>query len=82
MPMTPERWDATGAYAREVFGAEPPHIEANRLATVDAGLPSPWAITGEIGRFLALIAGITNGELAVEIGTLGGYSALWLLEGM
>ncbi|MDJ0959415.1 MAG: O-methyltransferase [Acidimicrobiia bacterium] len=81
MPMTPERWAETGAYAREVFGAEPPHIEANRVAALAAGLPT-WAVTGEIGRFLALIAKATKGELALEIGTLGGYSALWLLEGL
>ena len=79
--MTPERWTQASAYAQEVFGVEPPHIRANRAAADAAGLPT-WAITGEIGRFLALLAGATNRELALEIGTLGGYSALWLLEGL
>ena len=79
--MTPERWTHASSYAQEVFGVEPPHIRANKAAADAAGLPT-WAITGEIGRFLALLAGATNGELALEIGTLGGYSALWLLEGL
>ena len=79
--MTPERWAHTSSYAQEVFGLEPPHIRANKEAADAAGLPT-WAITGEIGHFLALLAGATNRELALEIGTLGGYSALWLLEGL
>lgn len=81
MPMTPERWVQASSYAQEVFGIEPPHIRANKVAADAAGLPT-WAITGEIGRFLALLAGATRRELALEIGTLGGYSALWLLEGL
>ncbi len=81
MPMTPDRWTQTNSYAQEVFGVEPPHIRANRAAAEAAGLPT-WAITGEIGRFLALLAGATSRQLALEIGTLGGYSTLWLLEGL
>ncbi len=81
MPMTPERWSQTSSYAQEVFGVEPPHIRANRAMADAAGLPT-WAITGEIGRFLALLAGATSRQLALEIGTLGGYSTLWLLEGL
>ncbi len=79
--MTPERWASASSYAQEVFGNEPLHIKANRTAAEAAGLPT-WAVTGEIGRFLALLAGATSRQLALEIGTLGGYSALWLLEGL
>jgi predicted O-methyltransferase YrrM len=79
--MDAERWDFTNAYAREVFGGEPEHIRANRQAAAAAGLPG-WAVTPELGRFLALLASTTEGRLALEVGTLGGYSTLWLLEGM
>ena len=81
MAMTTERWAFTNSYARQVFGAEPEHIRANRDAAEAAGLPS-WAVTAEMGRFLALLTSTTTGRLALEIGTLGGYSTLWLLEGM
>ncbi|MDX1691870.1 MAG: O-methyltransferase [Acidimicrobiia bacterium] len=81
MPMTPERWTATNDYAREVFGTEPDHIRATREAAEDAGLPT-WAVSSDVGRLLALLTATTRGRLALEIGTLGGYSALWLLEGL
>jgi predicted O-methyltransferase YrrM len=81
MPIDQTRWLRTNAYAREVYGREPEHIRANREAADEAGLPS-WAISPELGRLLALLAGMTRGRLGLEIGTLGGYSALWLLEGM
>ncbi len=81
MAIDAERWAFTNAYARDVFGAEPDHIAANRVAADAAGLPS-WAVTPEVGNFLALLVRTTAGRAALEIGTLGGYSTLWLLEGM
>lgn len=81
MPMDHERWTVTNTYAREVFGGEPAHIRANREAAEAAGLPS-WAVTPEVGRLLSVLASTTAGETAVEVGTLGGYSTLWLLHGM
>lgn len=79
--MTMGRWDSASAYAREIFGSEPDHIRENRLAATAGGLPN-WAVTGDIGRFLAVLGQATPGKLALEIGTLGGYSALWMLEGL
>lgn len=81
MPIDEARWTATNAYAREVYGTEPDHIRANREGADAAGLPT-WAVSPELGRLLALLARTTAGRSALEIGTLGGYSALWLLEGM
>ncbi len=81
MPIDEARWRSTNAYAREVYGAEPEHIRANREAAEAAGLPT-WAVSPELGRLLALLAKTTQGRSALEIGTLGGYSTLWLLEGM
>ena len=57
------------------------HIRAIREAATAAGLPS-WAVTSEVGRLLAWLVRTTRGGLGLEIGTLGGYSTLWLLEGM
>ncbi|MGD8683123.1 MAG: O-methyltransferase [Chloroflexota bacterium] len=81
MPIDEARWASTNAYAREVFGREPDHIRANRQDAEEAGLPS-WAVTPEVGRLLALLVATTAGRCGLEIGTLGGYSTLWLLEGM
>jgi caffeoyl-CoA O-methyltransferase len=79
--MTSDRWYATNDYARDVFGSEPEHIRSIREAAEVAQLPS-IAVTPELGHLLALLMKTTGGERALEIGTLGGYSTLWLLEGM
>jgi caffeoyl-CoA O-methyltransferase len=76
-----DRWYATNEYAREVFGDEPPHIEASRVRADAAGIPN-IAVTPELGRFLSILVRTTRGRLALEVGTLGGYSTLWLLEGL
>jgi O-methyltransferase len=81
MPIDEARWNSTNAYAREVYGAEPEHIRRNREGAEAAGLPT-WAVSPDVGRLLALLAKTTQGRSALEIGTLGGYSVLWLLEGM
>lgn len=81
MPIDAARWASTNAYAREVFGSEPDHIRANREAAEEAGLPS-WAVSPDVGQLLAILAATTAGRTGLEIGTLGGYSTLWLLEGM
>ena len=81
MPIDAARWASTNAYAQEVFGAEPEHIRANREAADAAGLPT-WAVSPDVGRLLALLVSTTRGRSGLEIGTLGGYSTLWLLEGM
>ena len=81
MPIDEARWRSTNAYARAVYGAEPHHIRANREAADEAGLPT-WAVSPELGRLLALLSKTTRGRSALEVGTLGGYSTLWLLEGM
>lgn len=38
----------------------------------------PISISPFIGKFLALLAGLVNAKRILEIGTLGGYSAIWM----
>lgn len=83
--MTPERWEATGAYLREVFGREDSALRGLRERAAAEGLPD-IAISAEVGRLLSVVAGLTGGgrgpSLVVEVGTLGGYSTLWLARAL
>ncbi|MHA6333778.1 O-methyltransferase [Qipengyuania sp. CAU 1752] len=57
---------------------------ANRecaLRAADAGLPD-IAVSPAQGRFLELICGIMGARRVLEIGTLGGYSTLFLARGV
>ncbi|MCL4740633.1 MAG: O-methyltransferase [Phycisphaerales bacterium] len=90
MDMTPERWRATCAYLGGVFGPLGEPIDG-QLATLRqraaaAGLPD-IAVSPDVGRLLMLLASMAGPDgagarLAVELGTLGGYSALWIARGL
>lgn len=48
---------------------------------VARGLPD-IAISPDVGRMLMILTSMTRGERAVEVGTLGGYSAIWIARGL
>lgn len=79
--MTPERWNATHEYTREVFGGED-QILAELIPAAEAeGFPS-IAVGPDVGRLLMILTSMTPGRRVLELGTLGGYSAIWLARGM
>ncbi len=85
MRMTPERWDFTCRYLGDIFGRPDPHLAGLMDRAVGAGLP-PIAVSSDVGRLLKLLVSMTNGgrgaRLAVEIGTLAGFSGIWIARGL
>lgn len=81
MTMTPERWEFTERYSKEVFGSEDEHLEGLMERAVDAGLPS-IAVSSDVGRLLQILVSLTEGRRALELGTLAGYSAIWIARGL
>ncbi|MEX0796289.1 MAG: O-methyltransferase [Acidimicrobiia bacterium] len=81
MTMTPERWEFTERYSKEVFGSEDEHLEGLMERAVDAGLP-PIAVSSDVGRLLKILVSLTGGHRALELGTLAGYSAIWIARGL
>lgn len=79
--MTPERWSYIGEYATEVFGGYDEHLAGLMSRAVEAGLP-PIAVSADVGRLLKILASMTEGHLAVELGTLAGYSGIWIARGL
>lgn len=81
MPMTPERWAFLSDYAEEVFGSEDEGLAGLNSRANQAGLPSV-SVTADVGRFLQILVSMTSGKLAIELGTLAGYSAIWIARGL
>jgi len=79
--MTPERWEFTKSYSEEVFGSEDEHLEGLMERAVDAGLPA-IAVSSDVGRLLKILVSLTEGDRALELGTLAGYSAIWIARGL
>jgi predicted O-methyltransferase YrrM len=81
MAMTSERWKFLGDYAVEVFGRPDEHLAGLMGRAVDAGLP-PIAVSADVGRLLKILVSMTDAKLALELGTLAGYSAIWIARGL
>lgn len=81
MPMNNDRWRMLLEYPGEVFGPEDEQLDTLMSRAEEAGLP-PIAITAGTGQLLKLLVGMTPGRVALEVGTLAGYSAIWIARGL
>jgi caffeoyl-CoA O-methyltransferase len=73
--------DALEAYLREHFAIEDDVLKTIRENIAARGLPQ-MTIKPEEGRFLEFIVAASGVRLALEIGTLGGYSGTWIARGL
>ena len=81
MTMTPERWAFLSSYAKEVFGSQDQQMDGLMDRAVAAGLPR-IAVSADVGRLLKILVSLTPGQLALELGTLAGYSGIWIARGL
>lgn len=79
--MTQEPWAAVDDYIAGHLIAEDDALDATLDASEQAGLP-PGAIPANQGKLLELLVRMQGGRRVLEIGTLGGYSAIWLARGL
>jgi len=68
-------------YVRQHFASEDEALRGIGPAATAAGLPS-ISIGPEEGRYLQLTAEAIGARRALEIGTLGGYSGVWIARGL
>ncbi len=81
MDMNRERWAYIQEYSREVFGGQDNHLAGLMDEAVEVGLPN-IAVSADVGRLLMILTSMTRGQLAIELGTLGGYSGIWIARGL
>jgi predicted O-methyltransferase YrrM len=79
--MLQERWSAVDSYIGENLVPADPVLEAALRASSDAGLP-PISVSPSQGKLLHLLARARGARTILEIGTLGGYSAIWLARAL
>jgi predicted O-methyltransferase YrrM len=68
------------AFLDSAFVGEDPALSAALAASDAAGLPR-IAVSAAQGKFLYLLATAVRARHILEIGTLGGYSTIWLARG-
>lgn len=77
----PATWAGVDAYVTSTVVDEDDVLRA-ALARMDAaGLP-PIQVSAAQGAFLRLMAELIGAERALEVGTLGGYSTIWIARGL
>ncbi len=79
MTEKPTPKDVDAFLDRTVVGDDPA-LTAAVDASNAAGLP-PIAVSAQQGKFLSLLAGAMQARRILEIGTLGGFSTIWLARG-
>jgi predicted O-methyltransferase YrrM len=79
--MQQDLWAAVDAYACGRLIGEDAALDAVLAASEDAGL-SGGPISAGQGRMLELLVRISGSRRVLEIGTLGGYSTIWLARGL
>lgn len=75
--MSKDTWTAVDRYITDWLVPADPVLDAASADNAAAGLP-PIDVTPNLGKFLHLLALVRGSKRILEIGTLGGYSTIWL----
>lgn len=79
--MSQETWSAVDDYVNSQLIPADPVLDAAQRAAAEAGLPA-ISVSAAQGRFLHLLARIAGARRILEIGTLAGYSTIWLARAL
>ncbi len=75
--MSQQLWDDVDHYLTAALHEPDPVLDAALHEASAAGLP-PIQVSPNLGKLLHLLARLAGARRILEIGTLGGYSAIWL----
>lgn len=79
--MADARWIEVDSYLQAALVPADPVLEQAIADSRRAGLP-PIEVTALQGKFLSVLARLLQARRILEIGTLGGYSTIWLARAL
>ncbi len=79
--MSQEKWTAVDNYINDLFVPADPVLDVALAASRAAGLPEINVAPNQ-GKLLQLLAQSHGAQNILEIGTLGGYSTIWLARAL
>jgi predicted O-methyltransferase YrrM len=79
--MNQETWSSVDKYFTDLLVPSDPALNAALADTDAAGLPQHNVAPNQ-GKLLQLVAKICGARTVLEIGTLGGYSTIWLARAL
>ena len=78
---SPSHWKAVDRYFGDLFAAHDEHLDAALKANRAARLPA-IDVSPLQGKFLHMLVKMTQARRVLEIGTLGGYSTIWMARAL
>ena len=79
--MSQDKWTSVDAYINGLLVPGDPALDAALESSTAAGLPA-INVTPNQGKLLHLLARAAGARAILEIGTLGGYSTIWLARAL
>jgi len=76
-----DTWNAVDEYVSALVVKPDAALDAALTSTAGAGMP-PIAVSAPQGKLLHLIARMIGAERILEVGTLGGYSTIWMARAL
>lgn len=79
--MSQELWTSVDRYITDTLIPADPVLEAALTASTNAGLPA-IAVAPNQGKWLMILAQAIGARSILEMGSLGGYSTIWLARAL
>ncbi len=79
--MSQDQWTAVDRYLSDLVVRPDPTLDSALAAIDAAGLPAISVSPGQ-GKLLHLLARVQGARRILEVGTLGGYSTIWLARAL
>ena len=79
--MSEEKWAEVERYVDRLLLSDDPGLQAAMKAMETAGLPA-ISVSPGLGKMLMLLAQAQKARAILELGTLGGYSTIWLARAL
>src|SRR5215217_6389517 len=79
--MSQEQWTAVDQYITDLLVPADPALDEALRSSARAGLPAIHVAPNQ-GKLLHLLARTMGARAILEIGTLGGYSTIWLARAL
>jgi predicted O-methyltransferase YrrM len=79
--MNPDTWNAVDRYLTESLVPQDAALEAALASSVAAGLPQIHVAPNQ-GKLLHVLARAVDARRILEVGTLAGYSTIWLARAL
>lgn len=76
-----ERWDAVDAYLAGLLAAEDEALSSTLRSEAEAGMPA-IEVSATHAKLLHLLVRMSGARRVLEIGTLAGYSAIWMARAL